>query len=70
MDQVTPPSPDKGSSSGSPQALDSTNSPQAGLGKFWQELRRRKVMRVAITYAVISIFPSDMFSSKRKGNPL
>lgn len=33
---------------------DSTGSPQAGLASFWAELKRRKVMRVAITYAVVS----------------
>ncbi|MDA0348079.1 MAG: hypothetical protein O3C43_10070 [Verrucomicrobia bacterium] len=41
---------------------DSTGSPQtglshrqsSGLAAFWQELKRRKVMRVAITYAVVA----------------
>ena len=45
MPQDTPPSPDKGSLAGKPQA--------SGLGKFWQELRRRKVVRVAVVYAII-----------------
>ena len=26
----------------------------SGLAAFWQELKRRKVMRVAITYAVVA----------------
>jgi membrane-anchored glycerophosphoryl diester phosphodiesterase (GDPDase) len=59
MDQDNPPSPDKGASAGSPET--------SGLGKFWQELRRRKVVRVALTYAIagwliiqiaVSTFPS------------
>ena len=37
MDNPTPPNPLKAS----------------GLLKFWQELRRRKVIRVAITYAIV-----------------
>jgi len=43
MDHDTPPSPDKGSSAGKPQAF----------GKFWGELKRRKVVRVAVVYAII-----------------
>jgi TolB-like protein/Tfp pilus assembly protein PilF len=32
---------------------DSTGSPQTGPAAFWQELRRRKVVRVAMVYAVV-----------------
>jgi hypothetical protein len=32
----------------------STSSGQGGLSAFWAELKRRKVMRVAITYAVVA----------------
>ena len=28
--------------------------PKSGLSAFWAELKRRKVMRVAITYAVVA----------------
>jgi hypothetical protein len=44
MSQDPPNSPEKGSSAGKPEAT--------GLLKFWQELRRRKVMRVALVYVV------------------
>ena len=47
MSQDTPPSSDNGSSNGSDKPT--------GIGKFWAELKRRKVMRVAITYIVASI---------------
>ena len=46
MDQDAPPSPDKGSSAGKPQA--------SGMGRFWAELRRRKVVRVALVYGVVA----------------
>ena len=39
------PSPDKGSSSSKPQV--------SSFGKFWAELRRRHVVRVAAVYAVV-----------------
>ena len=39
------PSPDKGSQDGPPEST--------GLGKFWQELRRRHVVRVAMVYAIV-----------------
>tara|TARA_B110000037_G_C17059992_1_gene481468 strand:- start:132 stop:671 length:540 start_codon:yes stop_codon:yes gene_type:complete len=32
----------------------STRSSQSGFPTFWSELRRRKVMRVAITYAIVA----------------
>lgn len=43
--------------SGPPSASQATEDTQVlgnsgGLSAFWQELKRRKVMRVAITYAV------------------
>jgi TolB-like protein len=44
MPQDNPTSPDKEPSTGKPQA--------SGLGKFWQELKRRHVVRVAVVYAV------------------
>ena len=40
--------------SSSSKPSDSTGAPQAGLTAFWAELKRRKVMRVAITYAVVA----------------
>jgi TolB-like protein len=40
------PNPDKEPSTGKPEA--------SGLGKLWQELRRRHVVRVAIVYAVVA----------------
>jgi hypothetical protein len=33
---------------------DSEKKPPSGLAAFWQELKRRKVVRVAITYAVVA----------------
>ena len=64
MAQETPPSPDKGSPSGSEQpvqqASDSaqelrrdTQAEPGALVKIWQELRRRHVVRVAAVYAVV-----------------
>ena len=44
MDQDTPSSPDK-------DKAPDTN--QGGLGGFWGELKRRKVVRVAVTYAIV-----------------
>ncbi|MCZ6671505.1 MAG: hypothetical protein O7C75_01060 [Verrucomicrobia bacterium] len=44
MENETPPSPDKGSS-GPDQST--------GLVKFWQELKRRHVVRVAMVYAIV-----------------
>ena len=46
MDQDTPSSPDKGSSPYEPQV--------SGLRKFWQELKRRHVVRVGMVYAVVA----------------
>jgi TolB-like protein len=37
-----------------PPSSPSTGSGQGGLAAFWAELKRRKVMRVAITYAVVA----------------
>jgi TolB-like protein len=41
----------------SPQSEDptpKTDKPSSGLAAFWAELKRRKVMRVAVTYAVVA----------------
>jgi TolB-like protein/Tfp pilus assembly protein PilF len=46
MAQDNPSSPDKGSQDGPPEA--------SGLGKFWQELKRRHVVRVAMVYAIVA----------------
>ena len=46
MDQDTPSSSDKGSSSVSQQP--------GGLGKLWAELKRRHVVRVGMVYAVVA----------------
>ena len=46
MDQEAPPSRDNDSAS--------NKAPPAGLRKFWQELKHRKVMRVAIAYGAIA----------------
>jgi hypothetical protein len=62
MPQDQPPSPDNDSSPDLTPPSDSTSSPQAGLSHrqssglaaFWVELKRRKVMRVAISYAVVT----------------
>lgn len=35
----------------------------SGIAAFWQELRRRKVMRVAITYIIVSIAIIEFASS-------
>lgn len=40
--------------SGSPKPSPSTGTGQAGLSAFWAELKRRKVMRVGITYAIVA----------------
>ena len=49
----TPSSPDKGSSSGKPQPVREPQGEASGLGKFWAELRRRKVVRVAVAYLIV-----------------
>ena len=40
----------------------------SGLAGFWQELKRRKVMRVAITYAVVGLDLGFIFD-RLCGNP-